>query len=81
MTLAELADGARPVALALIGADRGLACQIQERLASIGLLDPPVDDDFGPASLWAIAQFLRKAGTPGKTQVDRESARMLHGLG
>jgi len=79
MTLVELAGGARPVALALIGADRELTCEIQGRLASIGLLDPPVDGDFGPASLWAIAQFMRKAGTPGKTQVDREAARTLLG--
>jgi len=77
MTLTDLAAGARPVALALIGADKALAREVQERLGVLGLLDPPADGEFGPASLWAIAQFMRKAGTPGKVQLDQEASRLL----
>jgi hypothetical protein len=79
MTLDELASGARPVALALIGGDKLLARGVQQRLAEIGVLDPPVDGEFGPASLWALGQFLRKAGMAGKTQIDRDAARLLLG--
>ena len=74
MNLHEI-DGGVP--LALIGADRVLARQVQERLAAHGLLDPPADGLFGPVSLWAIAQFLRRVGTPGKTTLDAEAAGAL----
>ncbi|MBC7781631.1 MAG: peptidoglycan-binding protein [Proteobacteria bacterium] len=79
MTLTELASSERTISLALIGADKALARDVQQRLSVLGLLDPPVDGDFGPASLWAVSQFLRKAGMPGKTQIDREAARLLLG--
>jgi len=65
------------VPLALIGGDRALATQTQERLTAHGLLDPPADGAFGPVSLWGIAQFLRKVGTPGKTALDAEAAAAL----
>jgi hypothetical protein len=79
MTLEALAAGGRPVALALIGADRSLARQVQERLASHGLLDPPADGLFGPVSLWAIAQFLRKIGGGAAPTLDAEAATALLG--
>src|SRR5262245_5381686 len=75
MTLEDIESGGRAVPLALIGADKALATQVQERLSVLGVLDPPPDGSFGPASLWAMAQFLRKAGTPGKTKLDAEAAR------
>jgi peptidoglycan hydrolase-like protein with peptidoglycan-binding domain len=74
MNLNEIGSG---VSLALIGADQVLARQVQERLVAHGLLDPPADGLFGPVSLWAIAQFLRKTGTPGKTTLDAEAAGAL----
>lgn len=77
MKLEDLATGAPPVRLAAIGADPPLARQVQQRLADAGLLDPPVDGAFGPVSQWALGQFLRAIGTPGKTQLDLESARAL----
>jgi peptidoglycan hydrolase-like protein with peptidoglycan-binding domain len=77
MTLSDIAAGARGVPLALIGADAPLARQVQERLAAHGLLDAPADGLFGPVSLWAIAQFLRKTGAPGKTLLDAEAAGAL----
>lgn len=77
MTLQELEAGGRAVPLALIGADRTLALQTQDRLTAHGLLDPPADGAFGPVSLWGIAQFLRKVGTPGKAALDAEAAAAL----
>lgn len=79
MTLEEIAGGRPAVSLALIGGDEALAPQVQVRLGVHGLLDPPADGSFGPVSLWAIAQFLRKVGTPGKTLLDAEAARALLG--
>ena len=67
----------RSVLLALLGADRQLATQVQERLAVAGLLEPPADGRFGPVSLWAIGQFLRLAGQGGKNAIDAEAARAL----
>ena len=77
MTLRQIASGAPAVALALIGGDRTLAIQTQERLAAHGILDPPADGSFGPVSLWAIAQFLRKVGLTGQTTLDRAAAAAL----
>lgn len=77
MTLEDLATGAPPVMLATIGGDPALTLQVQQRLAEVGLLDPPADGAFGPVSLWAMAQFMRKIGTPAKTRLDLESARAL----
>jgi peptidoglycan hydrolase-like protein with peptidoglycan-binding domain len=79
VTLRELAGGAHAVPLALVGGDRALATEIQDRLTAHGLLDPPADGSFGPVSLWGIAQFLRKVGTPGKTVIDAEAAGALLG--
>lgn len=77
MTLEELATGALPVPLSLIGADTALARQVQGRLAHIGLLDPPVDGQFGAVSQWALDAFLRRIGTPAKASLDVEAARAL----
>jgi hypothetical protein len=77
MTLEDIASGGRAVPLSLIGADRPLTMQVQERLGALGLLDPPPDGSFAPVSLWAMAQFLRKVGTAGKTMLDAESAAAL----
>jgi hypothetical protein len=75
--LEDVASGGRAVPLALIGGDQGLAIQTQERLAVHGVLDPPADGSFGPVSLWAIAQFLRKVGLAGQTALDAAAARAL----
>jgi hypothetical protein len=77
MTLEDIAAGAPPVPLAVIGGDKGLTRQVQERLGAIGLLDPPADGSFGPVSLWAIAQFLRKIGAAAATTLDANAAKTL----
>lgn len=78
MTLEQIAAGtAPPVALATIGADKPLAREVQQRLADIGLLDPPTDGQFGAVSQWATHALLRKLGTPDKPSLDREAARAL----
>ncbi len=79
MTLDELAAGERPIALALIGADVTLTREVQQRLGRIGLLDPVVDGEFGPVSLWAMTQFLRKIGRAGQPYLDGAAARLLLG--
>jgi len=78
MRLEQIANGsATPVALALIGADEDLASDVQQRLADIGLLDPPTDGQFGAVSQWAIHAWLRKIGTADKAALDAEAARGL----
>jgi hypothetical protein len=77
VTLPELAADGREVALALIGADEALTGQVQARLAAHGVLDPPADGRFGPVSLWALAQFLRKIGAAGRTTLDAAAATAL----
>jgi peptidoglycan hydrolase-like protein with peptidoglycan-binding domain len=77
MTLEDIASGASPVPLAVIGGDKALTRQIQDRLAAIGLLDPPADGSFGPVSLWATAQFLRRLGAAMKTAIDATAAKAL----
>jgi hypothetical protein len=77
VTLDDIAGGSATVTLALIGGDKTLSRQIQERLTIAGLLDPPADGSFGPVSLWAIGQFLKKIGTPTKTTLDSDAAAAL----
>lgn len=80
MTLAQIANGSvLPVPLALIGADETLAREVQQRLADIGLLDPPPDGKFGAVSHWAMAAFMRRIGTPDKPTLDLEAGRALLG--
>ena len=80
MKLEQIAEGAAPpVALAILGADGVLAREVQQRLADIGLLDPPTDGRFGAVSQWATHAWLRKLGTPDKPSLDREAARALLG--
>lgn len=78
MTLDQIAGGtAPPIALATIGGDKVLAREVQQRLADIGLLDPPPDGQFGAVSQWATHALLRKLGTPDKPSLDRDAARAL----
>jgi hypothetical protein len=77
MRLEEIASGAPPVPLALIGGDPILTRELQERLGLIGILDPPADGSFGPVSLWAIQQFLRKLDFAAKTAIDASIAEEL----
>ncbi len=77
MKLEDFAEGGSSLPFAVIGGDITLSRQIQQRLADIGLLDPPVDGNFGPVSQWALGQFVRKVGTSAKSRLDSELARAL----
>jgi len=77
MKLRDIADRRRTVARPMIGGDVVLARQIQRRLGELGLLDPPVDGCFGPASQWALSQFLEIHGFPQNALVDAAIAREL----
>lgn len=77
MRLEDIDGGGPSVVIAVIGADRQLATQIQGSLGAAGLLELPADGLFGPVSNWALVQFLRKIGQAGKAVVDAEAARAL----
>jgi hypothetical protein len=77
MTLDQIANGSQPAPLAAIAADASLARHVQERLVVVGLLDPPADGIFGPVSLWALGELLKKIGTPTKKVLDAEAALAL----
>ena len=77
MILEDIARGAPPVPLALIGGDQALTRQVQLRLGEIGLVDPPADGSFGPVSNWGIGQFLRKIGAATANILDADAAKAL----
>jgi hypothetical protein len=82
MTLEEIANGAAPVPLAVIGGDPALTRQLQTLLSTIGLLDPPVDGQFGPVSQWALAALLKRLGLTKAAVIDAPGARaLLEGAG
>lgn len=77
MTLEDLAQGAHPIVLSAIGGDRNLSGQLQALLGQVGLLDPPVDLQFGPVSQWALDALFRELGMAGTDVIDAQVARML----
>lgn len=78
MRLASLAKGdAPPVPLPRLQDNAELARDIQGQLGAIGLLDPPVDGQFGPVSRWALSIFLGDAGFDGADTLDRKTATAL----
>lgn len=78
MGLQAIANGtAAVIATSAIGGQRPLAAEIQQRLITAGLIEPPSDGDFGPVSQWALDEFARKIGSPGKGQLDGALARAL----
>jgi hypothetical protein len=77
MTLDDLASGAQPIPLSTIGADKALSKQVQERLGTMGLLDPPADGLFGPVSHWALSQLLKQIDAADSAAIDAPIARAL----
>lgn len=78
MSLDAISAGTRaPVPLALIGGDAALTAEVQEALADIGLLDPPVDKLFGAVSHWALRALLTRMGSPSKPMLDASLAKAL----
>eukprot|EP01137_Pigoraptor_chileana_P029687 Opistho-2@15176 len=78
MLLDEIKRGLRPpVPSALIGADKALARELQQRLADLGLLDPPVDGAFGPVSRWALVALAERLQLQDKPALDAELAGAL----
>lgn len=77
MRLEELADGATPVPLALVGSDATLTRQLQTLLGTVGLLDPPADGSFGPVSQWALAELLKRLELAKASAIDSSVARAL----
>jgi hypothetical protein len=77
MKLAEIVARKLTIARPMIGGDVELATEIQGRLAALGLLDPPADGQFGPASQWALSEFLARIKKPGNALIDAALARKL----
>lgn len=77
MKLQDIVERKTSIARPMIGGDPALSKQIQKRLGELGLLDPPVDGQFGPASQWALSQFLSLSGFPENAKIDAAIAREL----
>lgn len=79
MTLQDFASGAAAVQWPTIGHDDALCVDLQERLASAGLLDDKPDGQFGPVSQWALAQWLQRLALADAPRLDTGVARTLLG--
>lgn len=77
MRLQDIIERRISITRPMIGGDPALSRQIQKRLGELGLLDPPVDGQFGPASQWALTEFLRLSGFPQNAAIDAAIAREL----
>lgn len=77
MTLDQIRQGRPPVALANISRDAELAKELQQRLIDIGILDPPVDGQFGVISHWALDAFLASRRLNSQGPIDRLTAEAL----
>jgi hypothetical protein len=63
MKLADVAKlGNDSIPLSSLASDKGLAREVQTRLAVAGLLDPPSDGKFGAVSSWALQEFCKARG-------------------
>lgn len=59
--------------------DRELSRDLQKQLIRLGILDPPADGDFGPASMFALREFMRAVRPGGEVSptLDPELAARL----
>lgn len=57
MRLSAALNSDKPIALSSLAVDRELASEVQDCLIRYGLLDPPIDGDFGAVSNWALSEF------------------------
>ncbi len=77
MQISDIADSNQTIELEALTTDRELTRELQERLAEIGLLDPPADGKFGPVSRWALREFKRLSQTNPNGPLDRATAAAL----
>jgi hypothetical protein len=79
--MAEILDGivggAAAATIDSLKTRKALAREIQQILEDVGLLDPPVDGDFGASSTWALRTFLKKMDLQDKTSIDKDVAKAL----
>lgn len=62
MKLTALIENKATISLSTLSDDKELARDVQKQLIRLGLLDPPADGSFGPASLQAGRHFVRLVG-------------------
>lgn len=62
MSLEDIIISRTGVALRSLSKGNPLTNQVQQRLIDLGILDPPVDGDFGPASRLALEQLANMVG-------------------
>ena len=72
-----LNTNAAPVPFALLSLDGELVRDIQGRLSELGLLDPPVDGNFGPISVFALETLCHRAQLSVSDGFSAEVARAL----
>lgn len=77
MKLAEVINRDQPLGLSAISADQELAAEVQDCLIRFGLLDPPMDGDFGTISDWALSEFCSFKGIPIAAGLTSRLAREL----
>jgi putative peptidoglycan binding protein len=62
MTIGARLQQTDPLPLSLLSKEEGN--ELQQRLISIGLLDPPADGAIGQVTRWALGAFCKAAGLP-----------------
>jgi len=77
MKLTSLIDAKATISVSTLSDDKELSRDIQKHLVRLGILDPPADGSFGPASLFAARQFLRLVSRDKIPALDFNLARTL----
>lgn len=77
MKLAGLIEKKAKIEISTLSDDKELSRDIQKQLSRLGILDPPPDGDFGPASLQAGRQFVRLVAGDTMPTLDFRLAQQL----
>lgn len=77
MKLAGLIEKKEKIEISTLSDDKELSRDIQKHLSRLGILDPPPDGDFGPASLQAGRQFVRLVAGDTMPTLDFRLAQQL----
>lgn len=77
MNLAKLIATNSTVPISSVSDDKELVRDIQKHLSRLGILDPPVDGDFGPVSKLAAHVFATAAGIGSPALLDPALASSL----
>jgi tail lysozyme len=73
----RLAQRSQPIDLFDVAGDSELASEVQACLIQYGLLDPPVDGEFGGVSNWALSEFCSQKNIDLGQGLTKSLARKL----